>query len=95
MEQKLVLMQGVIKGIYYALSPALYQSARLDERPTLHPLSPALLRTRILEDVRSHPQSALADIVGRVGSDTATSTVQRAVYALVKSGELLASAGRH
>ena len=93
-EQKLVLMQGVTKGTYYALSPTLYQAARLDERPTLRPLDPALLRARILEDVRSHPQSALADIVGRVGSDTATSTVQRAVYALVKIGELLASGGR-
>jgi ATP-dependent DNA helicase RecG len=93
-EQGLVLAKGATKGTYYALNPTLYQAAQLDIRPTLRTLEPHVLRALIVEDVRNYPQSALADIVRRIGSDVAASTVERAVYALVKTGELSAVGSR-
>ena len=93
-DKEIVLAQGATKGMYYTLNPSLYAAAQLDVRPTLRTLEPHRLRALIVEDVRTYPESASADIIRRIGPDVVPSVIERAVYDLVKTGELAPSGGR-
>ena len=93
-EKEIVLAQGATKGMYYALNPALYAAAQLDVRPRLRTLEPHRLRALIVEDVRTYPESASVDIIRRIGPDVTPSVIERTIYYLVKTGELLPLGGR-
>lgn len=93
-EKEVVQTQGSTKGTYYTLNPALYQAAQLDVRPTLRTLEPHRLRALIVEDVLTYPESASADIIRRIGPDVVPSVIERAIYDLVKTGDLLPLGGR-
>ena len=93
-EKEVVLAQGVTKGMYYTLNPSLYAAVRLDVRPTLRTLEPHRLRALIVEDVRTYPESASADIIRRIGPDVVPSVIERAIYDLVQTSELMPIGGQ-
>lgn len=70
------------------------REAGLDERTTLTRVQPHRLRALILEDLERFPGSGRGDIHRRIGPEIHTKTLARALEALLKDGQIVASGER-
>ncbi len=87
LDKSILISRGVKKGTEYLLNPDLFSQAKLNLTPSLKTIEPYKLDALIIEDLKHNGESKLADIQSRL-SEVYPGDVQKAVYRLVKMGDL-------
>lgn len=87
LDKSILISRGVKKGTEYLLNPDLFSQAKLNLTPSLKTIEPYKLDALIFEDLKHNGESKLADIQSRL-SEVYPGDVQKAVYRLVKMGDL-------
>jgi ATP-dependent DNA helicase RecG len=90
----LIEQAGRTKATRYFVPPALLREAGLDQLTTLTRVQPHRLRALILEDLERYPDSAISEIQRRIGPEIPSSTIKRALDALVIGAAVTATGER-
>lgn len=85
----LVQQKGVNKGAYFVVNPLLIKYAQANRIPTtLKTVDPSVLETLIVHDIKSHPNTKISEIAGRL-PDVEVKEVRKIVYSLVEKKILI------
>lgn len=87
LENKIVITEGKTKGTMYFINPKVLTSLQLNLKPSLKTMEEHKVKALILEDLKYHPNSKMADIHGRL-EDLNMAYVRKLVYRLVKEGDI-------
>lgn len=86
-DKNIIISRGARKATEFLLNPELFSQAKLNLTPSLKTIEPYKLEALIIEDVKHNGKSKMKDIQSRL-SEVYPHDVQKAVYKLVKKGEL-------
>ncbi|MCI0468538.1 MAG: putative DNA binding domain-containing protein [Nitrospirae bacterium] len=87
-EKEMIITRGSKKGTAYLLNPKLLSGAKLNIKPTLKTIETHALKALIIEDLKIHPMSSVSQIFERLHKEVPREDVQKAVYALIKDGDI-------
>lgn len=87
LKQELVIQRGTKKGAHFIVNPKLIDSAKANIKTTLKTVEPHILKALIMEDLRVHPNSSLADIAYRI-ADADIKDIRKIIYSAALSGEI-------
>ena len=87
LKQELVIQRGTKKGAHFIVNPKLIDSAKANIKTTLKTVEPHILKALIMEDLKVHPNSGLADIAYRI-ADADIKDIRKIIYSAAHSGEI-------
>lgn len=89
----ILLTRGTGKGVRYEINPEFVAGAQLQFPTTLKTIEPYRLRALIHEDLRYHPNSAMAEISNRL-PDVVFAELAKMVGKMVKNDEIVPIGGK-
>jgi ATP-dependent DNA helicase RecG len=92
-KQNIIISRGIKKGTEYLLNPDVFSRARLNLKPALKTIEPYKLQALIQEDILHNGPSTISELRKRL-SEALPDDVTKAVYAMVKSRDLVQSGSR-
>ena len=87
-EKKILITEGRTKGLMYMLNPKILSSMKHDLKPSLKTMEEHVLRALIIEDLKAHPRSKIAEIHKRM-DDLDLKYLRRVVYKMYDEKVLL------
>lgn len=84
----LVLTSGKTSGMRYFVDAEWSRRSKLDGKTTLARITPHRLRALIVEDLTRYPGSSSSEINRRIGAETSSKTVKRALDELATQGSV-------
>lgn len=91
--KKIVLTRGRGKGTKYYVNPDIFSNSRANIRTTLKTIEPYRLRELILQDLKYHPRSLVAEMCERL-PDVSLTELQKLVRKMAIDGTLSFEGGR-
>ncbi|MEC5395752.1 ATP-binding protein [Bergeyella sp. RCAD1439] len=92
-DQEILITRGQKKATEFMINPKLIASSKINIKPTLKLIEPHRLKALILEDLKTYPNSLVADIHKRL-VDVELADLRKAIYEMVKDGVLLHTGGK-
>jgi len=86
-KKEILVTEGKTKGLMYRINPKILSSMKHDLKPSLKTMEEHILRALIIEDLKAHPKSKIAEIHKRM-DDLDLKYLRRVVYKMVKNKEL-------
>ena len=86
-KKEILVTEGKTKGLMYRINPKILSSMQHDLKPSLKTMEEHILRALIIEDLKAHPRSKIAEIHKRM-DDLDLKYLRRVVYKMVKDKEL-------
>ena len=86
-EKKILITEGRTKGLMYMLNPKILSSMEHDLKPSLKTMEEHILRALIIEDLKAHPKSKIAEIHSRM-DDLDIDYLRRIIGKMAKDKEL-------
>lgn len=90
---KIILSKGTGRGMKYEINPEFVANTKMQFPTTLKTIEPYRLKALILEDLRYHPNSLLAEMATRL-PDVDYSELEKMVRTMAKDGEITPLGGR-
>jgi ATP-dependent DNA helicase RecG len=81
-KEGLIIKTGVKKGTSFCINPQLIRNAKANITTSLKTLEPHVLKALIIEDIRRHPKSKIAEISERI-IDVDLKEIRKIVYSMV------------
>jgi ATP-dependent DNA helicase RecG len=81
-KEGLIIKSGVKKGTSFCINPQLIRNAKANITTSLKTLEPHVLKALIIEDIRRHPKSKIAEISERI-IDVDLKEIRKIVYSMV------------
>ena len=91
--EKIIKIYGRGKGTKYGLNPQFVAASNMQFKTTLKTIEPYRLKALILEDLKYHPKSLIAEIANRL-PDVMYSELEKMVRQMAKEGEINPLGGR-
>lgn len=91
--EKIIKTYGRGKGTKYGLNPQFVAASNMQFKTTLKTIEPYRLKALILEDLKYHPKSLIAEIANRL-PDVMYSELEKMVRQMAKEGEINPIGGR-
>lgn len=92
LEKNILISRGAKKGTEYLLNPDVFSQAKLNLTPSLKTIEPYKLEALIIEDLKHNGVSKMKQLQDRL-NEVYPNDVQKAVYRLVKKGDLETTGG--
>lgn len=92
-DQEILVTRGQKKATEYMINPKLIASSKINIKPTLKLIEPHRLKALILEDLKTYPNSLIAEIHKRL-VDVEIADLRKTIYEMVKDGILLHTGGK-
>lgn len=90
---KIILSKGAGRGMKYEINPEFVANTKMQFPTTLKTIEPYRLKALILEDLKYHPNSLLAEMATRL-PDVDYSELEKMVRTMAKDGEIAPLGGR-
>lgn len=89
----ILITRGHKKGTAFLINPKLFSNAKLNVKTTLKTIEPHYMRSLIMEDLRLHPGSKIAEVSARI-PDIELKEIRKFIYSMVADNILRTEGAR-